>query len=318
MLLRLLSAILVVFGILSSASAENYPVRPVTVVIPFPPGGLDFLLRTIQSRLEETLGQPIVIENKPGATGNIGNAYVAKAVPDGYTLLFTATNIGVFPHMFENMAYDPLKDFAVIGEVGETPGVFIVNNDSKFQSLADLVKEAKANPGTLTYGTPGNGSPSHLNVELLAKANDLKLIHAPYRGAVPAVTDVMGNFISFASVSLTSSFTLIRDGKVRALAVSTDKRSNVLPNVSTINETGMANMNESSRYILLAPAATPAPVMEVLQKALAKALADPEVGKTYVNGGFDLGHSSPAEVAAMIQQQYDFWGPFIRDLKLKR
>jgi tripartite-type tricarboxylate transporter receptor subunit TctC len=317
MISRTLLLLFTLIGLSPVAEAETFPSRPITIVNPFPPGGpLDFILRTIQGKMEGDLGQSIVIENRPGATGNIGNAYVAKAPADGYTLLAQATNVGMFPHVFPNLPYDPIKDLDVVGALAETPGVCIVSPTAKYQSLADIIKEARANPGKLNYGSTGNGSPSQIETELVAKANKVKFTHVPYKGASLVFTDLMGNFIDFSCIALAGPLALIRDGKLKALAVTTNNRSMLLPEVPTVKELGFGDVNESSRYILMAAAATPKPILDRLSKSLAKALADPAVQDIYVKGGFVVSRSTPDDVRAQIQEQYGL-GTFVKELNLK-
>jgi tripartite-type tricarboxylate transporter receptor subunit TctC len=299
---RILFSLLALVGVSAFAEVDSYPSRPITIVNAFPAGGpLDVIIRTIQGKMESELGQPIVIETRPGATGNIGGAYVAKAAPDGYTLLTQATNIGLFPHVFPNLPYDPINDLTVVGALAETPGVCFVSPTAKYQSLAEIIREARTNPGKIIYGSTGNGSPSQIEVELISKANNVKFTHVPYKGSMPAITDVMGNFVDFACVSLAAPLALIRDGKLKAIVVTTDKRSTLLPEIPTIKELGFGDINESSRYILLAPAMTPKPILDRLSTVLANALADPKVQEIYVNAGFEVSHSTPDDVRAQIQ-----------------
>jgi tripartite-type tricarboxylate transporter receptor subunit TctC len=319
MILRLLFALIALIGISPLAVAQDYPSRSITVVLPFPPGGpLDFLIRTIQRNMETALGQTIVIESRPGASGNVGSAYVAKAAPDGYTLLTMATNIGVFPHVFPHLPYDPIKDLAVVGVVAETPNVCVVNTASKYQSFADIIKEAKANPGKVVYGSTGTGSPSHLIPELMAKLNKVSFTHVPYKGLAPAITDLLGNFVAYVCAGgLAGVLPLIQEGKLRAIAVTTEKRFPMLPDVPTVKELGFGDIDEGLHYILLAPAMTPKPIMERLSATVAAALAEPSVKEAYGKLGFEVSTKPPAQVSAEIQEQYVFWGPIIKDLNLK-
>jgi tripartite-type tricarboxylate transporter receptor subunit TctC len=300
------------------ASAQSFPNRPITIVIPFPAGGpLDFLTRTIQPKLEASLGQPIIVENRPGATGNIGNAYVAKAEPDGYTLVVTATNMGVFPHMFPHLNYDPIKDLTVVSGLGETPTACVVNPSSPIKNFADLINEAKAKPGQLTFGSSGPGAPSHLIVELIGKRNNVKFTHVPYKGAAPAVNDVLGNFLSFLCTSFSNLVTLIKQEKLRALAIAAKARSPLLPDVPTIKDAGFGDIVDGTTYILLAPSKTPKPIIGRLAAAMRAALAEPSVKKAYNNLAYDVITRSPAQLTAEIKEQYDLWGPIIKELNLK-
>lgn len=318
MILRLLVALIVAVGSSTMAAAQAYPSRPITVVIPFPAGGpLDFLLRTVMPEMEAQLGQTIIIENRPGATGNLGNAYVAKAPPDGYTLVMTATNIGVLPHVFSHLTYDPIKDFAVVGGVAESPTACVVNSASPIRSFADLINEAKVNPGKLTFGSSGNGSPQHLVGELIAKLNNVKFTHVPYKGGAPAVNDLLGNFLSFLCTSLSNVLTWVQNGQLRALAVTTGERSPMLPDIPTVKELGFGDINEATRFIILAPAQTPQPIMERLSSTLAMALAKPSVKDIYGKAAFEAITKTPDQVGAQIQEQYNLWGPVVRELNLK-
>jgi tripartite-type tricarboxylate transporter receptor subunit TctC len=316
-MVRMIFLLLALIGITDIAGAETFPSRPITIVNPFPPGGpLDVIVRTIQPRMEMELGQSIVIESRPGASGNVGGAYVAKAAPDGYTLLTQATNVGLFPHVFPNLPFDPIKDLAVVGALVEAPGVCIVSAKAKNQSLADIINEAKANPGKVNYGSTGNGSPSQIMTELIAKANGVKFTHVPYKGAAPLMTDVTGNFVNFSCQPIAGPLQLIKDGMVKAIAVTTAKRSVLVPDVPTVKELGFGDINESARYILMAPAKTPQPILDRLSTALANALSDPAISEVYVKGGFEVSHSTPDDVRAQIQQQYSL-GAFVKELGLK-
>jgi tripartite-type tricarboxylate transporter receptor subunit TctC len=318
LMLRLTLAIISAIGASQLAAAQEYPSRPITIVIAFPAGGpQDSLIRTIQRQIEAALGQPLVIENRPGATGNIGNAYVAKAEPDGYTLLMTSVNMGMFPHVFPHLAYNPIKDFAAIGEVAENPDVCVVNSQSKINSFAELIKEAKATPGKITFGSSGNGSPSHLIVELIAKLNDVKLVHVPYKGPTLSLTDLMGNFITFTCTGLSSELPFIQQNQLRPLAILTEKRSTLLPNVPTMKELGLGDIKETRPFVLVAPARTPQPILDRLSTTLAKIVSEPSVKETFNKMGYETNARNPAEVSALIQEQYNLWGPFVRELKLK-
>jgi tripartite-type tricarboxylate transporter receptor subunit TctC len=311
--------VLAVFGLTQPVSAQDYPSRPITVVIPFTPGGpLDFLLRTIKEKFEKALGQQILIEDRPGQTGIVGSAYAAKAAPDGYTLLMTSANNGMFPHIFRNLPHDPIKDFVPVGEVAQTPEVIVVHPSSRFQTLADLIKEAKENPGKVRYGSSGNGTPSHIITEYMGKLNGVKFVHVPYKNSLESLDDVMQKSLDFVCTGLSGrALPLIREGKMKPIAVIGNKRSSQLPDVPTVKEAGFGDVEEVSRYILVAPAKTPKPIIDRLSVALTSVLADQAVQKVYIERGFEIAHSTPAEVSAAIQHEYDFWGPVLKELNLK-
>lgn len=316
MFMRFLLAVVSSVITMQATMAQDFPSRPINVVVPFPPGGgLDFLIRTVQPKMEAELGQPLVIENRPGNLGNIGNAYVAKAAPDGYTLLVTAVNIGVFPFMFPDLPYDPLTAFTPVGELAQTPGGCVVGPASDFKSFADIIARAKANPGRVKFASEGTGAPSHLIVDLIAKLNDVKFTRVPYDFASGSIAAVGDGSVDFSCNGLAGVLPQIREGKLRALAVTGAARSVVLPDVPTVKESGSGDIDENSRYILVAPAAVPGPIMQRLSTALAHALADPVIKDTIIKKGFDPASASPAEVSALIRKQYDLWGPFLKSSK---
>jgi tripartite-type tricarboxylate transporter receptor subunit TctC len=319
MLWRIIFVLLALGGAAIPVTAQTYPSHAVTVVLPVPPGGsLDFVLRLIQGKFSDAVGQPLIIESRPGAAGNIGTTYVAKAPPDGYTLLATPTNIGILPHVFPNLSYDPIKDFAVVGSLAETPGVCVVSSSSRIKSFADLINEARANPGKINFGSSGAGTPSHLDAELIAKLNNVKMTHVPYKGAAPAIADIMGGFVDFICTALAGSVSaLIQDGKLNAIAVTTEKRSKLLSDIPTVKELGFGDIDDSSRYVVLAPALTPKPDIDRISMALKSILRDPSLRDHYAKAGYEVSQTNPTEVAHQIKQQYDLWGPLIRELNLK-
>jgi tripartite-type tricarboxylate transporter receptor subunit TctC len=266
--------------------------------------------------LEASLKQSIIIESRPGATGNVGSAYVSKAAPDGYTLLTQATIIGAYPHIFSHLQYDPLKDLAVVGGMGESANAFVVNADSNIKSLGELIQKAKESPGGVHYGSSGVGAPSHVVVELVGKINGVKFAHVPYKGAAPAMNDLLGGFVDFTCITVSPALSLIREGKLRALAVTTDKRSPALPDVPTVKELGLGNIDEALRYAVFAPSGTPPQFMERLSQTVRSALAEPEVREAYRRAGYEVMTNTPEEISAQIKAQYDGWGPIIKDLNL--
>lgn len=318
MLLSLAIATCMAIAAGTSAPAQDFPVRPVTVVVPFPAGGgTDILVRLIQDKMSKELGQQLVLDNKPGATGNVGGGVVANATPDGYTLLVQATIIGMFPHIFPNISYDPIRDFAAIGGIAETATVLTVNADSNIKTLADLIDAARARPGALNYGTAGVGSPSHLAAEMMGKLNNVKFTHVPYKGTAPAVQDVLGQFTQFGAFTLSSVLPLIQDGKFRALAIAGEKRSVLLPDVPTVKELGFGDVYSGTRFVLLTPAKTPANVIARLSEALSKVVADPAIQDGFLKRGYEVVPATPDQVHAMLVKQYETWGPLVKELKLQ-
>ncbi len=314
---RLLAATAAMFAVATCpAHAQNFPSQPVRVVVPFPAGGgTDILMRLIQDKLSARLGQPVVIDNRPGASGNIGSGVVAKSNPDGYNLIMQGTIVGIYPRVFASLPYDPLKDFAYIGGVAESPAVIVVNANSKLNTIGDLINEGKSRP--LNFASAGVGAPQHLATERLARINKTQLTHVPYKGSATAVSDLLAGILDFASLSLSSVLPLIQDGKLRALAVASDNRSKLLPNVPTIKEAGFGDVSGTIRFFLAAPAGTPPATVDKLSKDLAAVVSDPEIQQGFATRGYETVIATPDEVLAMVRQQGDVWATIIEELKLK-
>lgn len=298
------------------AIAQPFPSQPVRVVVPFPPGGgTDILVRLIQDKYAAKLGQPIVIDNRPGASGNIGAGVVAKSRPDGYSLIVQATIVGIYPSVFSNLPYDPLTDFAYIGTVAESPAVVVTNPNSKFKTIADLVAEGKARP--VNFASAGVGSPQHLATERLSKLNKLQFTHVPYKGSATAVTDLLSGVLDFGTLSLSSVLSLIQEGKLRALAVASDNRSKLLPDVPTLKEAGLGDVSGTVRFFLAAPTGTPESVVQKLSSDLNAVVKDPEIQEGFAKRGYEITLASPKEVLSMVREQKETWDPLVRELKLK-
>ncbi len=314
-----LSLLLAALAPAAWAQPDAWPARPLKLVVPFPPGGgTDVLGRMLAERLRPLLGQPVVIDNRPGATGNIGNEIVAKSPPDGYTVLMQGTIIGMFPHIFQKLSYDPIKDLAPIGMVAESPYVIVANVDSPYKSLQDIVRAAKVDPAKpLPYGTAGVGSPSHLAMEQFASLAGVKLQHITYRGTAPALNDLLAGTTQFGSYSLSGLLGLIQSNKVRVLAVMTEKRSPLLPDVPGMSELGFAGVDSSIRFGLFAPAGTPPDVLAKLAAINARATADPALREAFIKAGYEVVTSTPQQMSAMVQREYTVWGPVVRNLGLK-
>ena len=303
-------------GALAQSAASSQPIK---LVVPFPPGGgTDVLARMLAEKLRPQLNQTLVIDNRPGATGNIGNDIVAKAPPDGHTVLVQGTIIGMFPHIFSKLSYDPLKDLAGVGMVAESPNVIVVQPSSRIQTLADLVKAAKTDPNKpMNYGTAGVGSPQHLAMEQLASLSGIKLQHVNYRGTNPAVTDLLGGQTDFGAFSLSSMLPLIQSKKVRVLAVMTEKRTSLLPDVPAMAELGYKGVDSSIRFGLFVPAGTPPDVIARLAAANSKAIADPGLKESFVKAGYEVVSATPQQTDALVQREHAVWGPVVKQLGLK-
>ncbi len=314
---RFVFAAIVALGV-SPALAQQFPSQPVRVVVPFPPGGgTDILVRLIQDKYAAKLGQPVVIDNRPGASGNIGGGVVAKSKPDGYTLLVQATIVGIYPTVFASLPYDPQKDFAWIGGVAESPAVIVTNPNSKLKTIADLMAEGKARPKQVNFASAGVGSPQHLATERLGRLNNVEFTHVPYKGSATAVTDLLSGVLDFGTLSLSSVLPLIQEGKLRALALASDNRSKLMPQVPTIKEAGLGDVSGTVRFIIGAPTGTPDAAVEKLSADLNAVVKDPEIQEGFAKRGYEITLATPKEVSAMVREQKELWDPLVRELKLK-
>jgi tripartite-type tricarboxylate transporter receptor subunit TctC len=259
-----------------SASAQTYPVRPIRLIVGFPPGGInDLVARIVGQSVSESLGQPIVIENRPGAGGTIGANAVAKADPDGYTLLLASvSNLAMAPSQYKSLAYDPIKDFAPVALVAASPNIMVVPNDSPIRSVLDLIALAKKQPGSMNYASAGNGTSNHLTVELLKAKAGIDLVHVPYRGDAPGMTDVLAGRIQMMFPTLPVALPQIKAGALRAIAVSSPKRSELVPDIPTVAESGSLPEFSVSVWVgILAPAGTSPEIVSKLNAEIHKALA---------------------------------------------
>lgn len=298
------------------ALAQTFPTQPVRVIVPFPAGGgTDILMRIIQDKYAAKLGQPVVIDNRPGASGNIGSGVAAKSTPDGYTLLVQGTIVGIYPTVFSSLPYDPFKDFAYIGGVAESPAVIVVNPNSKIKTIADLIEEGKKRP--LNFASAGVGAPQHLATERLARLNKTQFTHVPYKGSATAVADLLAGVLDFGSLSLSSVLTLVQEGKLRAIGIASDKRTKILPDVPTIKEAGFGDVSGTIRFFLAAPAGTPPNVVNKLSGDLAAVVKEPDIQGEFLKRGYEITLASPKEVEDMVREQRDTWLSVIRDLNLK-
>jgi len=301
---------LVVLASVQPASA--YPDRPITVVVPFAPGGpTDIIARILSLALSQSLGQQVIVDNRGGAAGNIGMGQVARATPDGHTLLLASTAIAVNPALFKNLPYDPIKDFAPISELVNAPNVLVVHPDSGINSIADLIARAKMEP--FSYASPGAGTKSHLTGELLKLRANIDMVHVPFRGAGPAAQSVLGKQIQLGSVALAAAEAMIQSGQLRALAVTSEKRWFSLPNVPTMIEAGYPGFISDTFNALLAPAAVPQPILATLVKETRAAFQKPEALAQARKAGFEVVAGTPEELAARIKLEI----PAVRELVAK-
>jgi tripartite-type tricarboxylate transporter receptor subunit TctC len=291
----------------------------VTLVVTFPPGGgNDAMARLMAERLSKVVGHPFVVENRGGAGGGIGTRAVAKSAPDGYTLLlaFSGT-LAINPSLYENVGYDPQKDFAPIGLIASSPSVLVANPAFPAKTLPELIAYAKQHPGEINYASSGVGTVVDVSMEMFASMAGIKIRHVPYRGTGPGVTDLVGNHVSLMMPPLQPVLGNIQSGQLRAIAMASPTRSKLLPNLPTIDEAGVPGYTAAMRYGLVAPAGTPEPVISFLNKKLNEVLALPDVHARLIAEGADPLTSSPEEYGADIKRDQAFWGPMVKKLGLK-
>ena len=287
--------------------AHAWPARPIRLVVPFPPGGLiDNMARLVGSRLSQELGQPVVIDNKPGAGGNVGAAEVARAPADGYTLLMASPALTISPAIYKNLPYQP-SQLAPVALLGRVPNVLLVNPASGIGKVQDLVGRAKAKPGQLNYASNGNGTSLHLSAELFKRRSETFITHVPYRGAAAAITALLSGEVDMMFDNLPSAIGQIQAGKLRALAVTTAQRSIALPDVPTLAEAGMEGFNVSAWFGVAAPAGLPAPVATRLADALQKVVQQPEVAAAMQRQGADPAFMDAASAAAVLNTDAAQW-----------
>ena len=319
-ILRLFPRALAGLALLTSvAAADDYPTRPVTLIVPFPPGGSTTVMaRNVADKMSPALGQPIVVDNRGGAGGTLGTRVVAKAAPDGYTILlsYTAT-MAIAPAMNANAGYDPAKDFAPIGMIGFAPSVLVVHPSLPVHSMAELISLAKAASSPLQYGSPGVGTVNHLAAEYLAAESGIKLQHVPYKGNGPAVSDLLGGHIKIMFVPIPVALGNIKAGTLRALAITSAKRTSLLPDVPTVAESGVPGFEVALRYGLAAPAGTPPAIIARLNKELNAALAAEDVRTRLATEGAEALPGTPDAYAADIANEEKKWGGLVKKLGLK-
>ena len=315
--LRLASALVLLLPLV--APAQDYPAKPVRIVVPYSAGGnADILGRTLAQKLGDALKQPFVVENRAGANGGIGTDFVAKSVPDGYTLLVTASGpITVNPTLYKSVPYDALKDFAPISECAVYQYVLVTLASSPWKTIADIVAAARAKPGAVSYGSTGVGGGNHLSGELFALATGSQLTHVPYKGSAPALADLLGGQLSMMFDTVITSVPQIRAGKLRAFAVSSGKRASSLPDVPTMQEAGIKGFDISQWQGFLAPAGTPKAIVDRLNAETLRAMHAPDVvERIAVQGGNDIVTGTPEEFAALIKSDLQAYAKLLRDAKI--
>ncbi len=293
--------------------AAPYPTRPIHIVVPFPPGGaVDAIARGIGQRIAEQTAQSVIIDNRPGASANLGAEMVARSPADGYTLLMGANGLATNMTLFPQLSFNALRDFASIARIGEAPVVLVVPVDSHLRSVSDLTTAARTQPGQLTYGSAGNGSSNHLAGEMLKAAAQIDVLHVPYKGGAPALTDLLGGRISFMLLNTVEVLPQLRSGRLRALAVGSRQRLALLPDTPTLAEAGLSGFEASVWWGLLAPAQTPREIVHRLNSEVQTALASPALHRQMSEMGVVTTPGTEADFTLFLRSEVERWGRLIR------
>jgi tripartite-type tricarboxylate transporter receptor subunit TctC len=302
----------------AQVQAQNWPNRVVRLIVPFTPGGgIDAIGRIVGGRLSEIWGQQVVVENKPGAGANIGIEAAARATPDGYTMLITAGGLAVNQFLFPSISYDPVADFAPVTLICLFPNLLVVPKDSKFRSVGEIIAFAKANPGKLTYASPGHGTSPHMSAELFKYMAKVDITHIPYRGAAPGYTDLLAGRIDLYFTVMASGLPMVEAGQVRAIAVSTAKRQESAPDVPTIAEAGVPGYDMSSWFAFVVPAKTPPEIIRKMNADTVKVLGEPAIKARLDKLGVVIVGSTPDEFGALLKEEMAKWGPVIKAANIK-
>lgn len=306
-------------ALVPAAIGQGYPSKPVRLVVPFPPsGGNDVFARLVAQKLSEAWKQQVLVENRPGAGGSVGTELVAKATPDGYTLLLGHTGtLAINPALYTKLGYEPSRDFAPISLLASAPLVLVANPNSSIRSVADILAQAKANPEKLNYASSGSGTGSHLSGELLQSLSGVKLTHVPYKGTAQAMTDVLGGQVPIMFSVISPALPQIRAGKLRAVAVTSAQRMPQLPDVPTVAESGLPGYESTLAYGILAPRGTPDPVLAEIHAQIARITATREFRERVDFEGAVVIDGTPAEFAALIRVQGEKWGKVIRAVGIR-
>lgn len=314
-----MAAALAALALPTSGTAQTaWPTKPIKIIVPFTPGtGIDVLARTLGQKLSERLGQPVVVDNKPGASGNIGADAVAKAQPDGHTLMVTVNTFTMTPALYKKLPYDPVKDFALISKLAFGTMALVVNPEAlPVKTLDELVAYVRARPGKINYGSPGNGTPQHLAVEILKERLSFDAVHVPYKGAAGANTDLLGGRIQMMVLPVHTALPFARQGKLRILAVSGESRSVHAPDIPSFGELGVKNLDADLYYWMAAPAGTPKSIISNLNKEISAILAMPDVRESLIKQGLVPETSSPEAIAASISNDVSRWKKFISEHRI--
>ena len=303
----------------TNAVAQEWPNKPIRWIVPFPPGGaMDVMARALAEKSSKSLGQAVVIENKPGAGGNIGADFVARSDADGYTMMITSIGMATNKFLYPKLSYDPVKDFAPVSLIAIVPNVLVTNaTQPNVKTVSDVIANAKAQPGKLTYASAGNGSSIHLAGEVFTSMAKIDMQHIPYKGSNPAVTDLLGGQVNYMFDSITSAKPHIDAGKLRPIGITTSKRSKALPNVPTIAESGLPGYEVTPWFAVFVPAATPKPIVNKLNAALLDALKSPEIKAKFDGIGAEPLGTSPDELTNYLNKEIERWGKVISTNNIK-
>jgi tripartite-type tricarboxylate transporter receptor subunit TctC len=317
--IRAAGAILFGIALVGGARAQTYPTKPVRLILPFPPGApSDLVGRTIGQKIGEQMGQNFLPDNRTGAGGTVGLSLVAKAPPDGYTLLVSSPTMALSPLLYSNLSYDPIRDFAPVARLASIENVMLVHPSVPAKTLKDFITLARSRPGKLNYGSGGPGTTNHLANELLRSLEKLNMVHVPYKGATLATVALMGGEVDEVIVSVASVLPLIKAGKVRALAVLSEKRVATLPDVPTSKEAGFPNFQMSIWYGMFAPAGTPRDIVTRLHREVAKAMDDPALQKHMANAGMDPWLGTPEDMGALLKNEMARYSRIIQSAGIRK
>lgn len=309
-----LSNVLVVNGVY----AQSWPTKPIKFIVPYPPGGgTDVIARIVQEPLAKELGQQVIIDNRGGAGGSIGSALAAQSPSDGYTVLFTLSSHTINPSFYPRLPFDTEKDFSPVVTIASLPQILVANPNFPAKNVKEVIEMAKAKPGSISYASVGNGSPGHLAGAMMATDAGVDMVHIPYRGGGPAITDVMAGQVPLLWVSIPAAAQFVKSGKLKALAVSTLKRSAVFPDVPTMAESGFKDFEVDSWYAMFVPANTPKPIIDRLNQAAIKVLAQPEVKEKLLSQGAEAVGDSSQQLGATVKKEIAKWRQVVKAANIK-
>ena len=316
--LAALAALASPFAAQADNGSGDYPTKPIRLIVPYPPGGgTDVIARIVQERFSALLGQQVLIDNRGGAAGSIGTELVAKSPPDGYTVLFTLSSHTINPAIYAKLGFDTAKDFAPVGMVASLPQILVANTQFPANTVAELVALAKAKPDSISFASVGNGSPGHLAGELLKLRTGTQMTHVPYRGGGPAVTDVMGGQVPLLWVSIPAAAQFVKAGRLKALAVSTTKRSAAFPDVPTMQEAGIADFDVDSWYAVFVPAKTPKPAIDRLNRVINAVVKEPEIRDKLLAQGSEGVGGTPEQLGKVVSTELPRWQKLAKEANIK-